>query len=116
MGECPGVRDKLLRELLERWIIVHNHLAEAGERGVGLVLAHLVGGVKQPEHGLPVVHAGQEDHELDVDGDQLQVQRGHVEVDRDVQRDLARVNSGQKLVDMVLEVEEVHEGVVVEGE
>ena len=39
-----------------------------------------------------------------------------MEVDGDVQRDLAGVNSGQQLIDVVLEVQEVHEGVVIQGE
>ena len=39
-----------------------------------------------------------------------------MEVDGDVQRYLAGINRGQQLIDVVLEVQQVHEGVVVEGE
>ena len=39
-----------------------------------------------------------------------------MEVDGDVQRDLASVNRGQQLIDVVLEVQEVHEGVVIQAE
>ena len=76
------MRQKLLRELLQRRVIVNDHLAQAVKRGVHLVLAHLVGSVKQPDHGLPVVNAGEKDNQLDVDDDKLQVEEGHVEVDQ----------------------------------
>jgi hypothetical protein len=114
--EGPGVGHELLRELLQRRVVVDDHLPEAGEGGVGLVLRHLVGRVEQPQDGLAVVHLGQEGHQLDVDGDEVEVHRAQLEVDGDIEGDLAGVDCGQKLGDVVLEVEQVHEGVVVEGE
>ena len=79
-------------------------------------LRHLVSCVEESQDRLPVVHPGEEDHQLDVDGHKLQVERRHVEVDGNVERYLTGVDGGQQLVDMILEVEQVHECIVVETE
>ena len=52
----------------------------------------------------------------DVDGDDVEIELGHVEVVGDVQVDLARVQRRQQLRDVVAVVQQVHEGVVVQGQ
>ena len=52
MSEGAGVRDELLGQFLEGRVVVENHLAQARKRGVGLVVRHLVGRVKQAQDGL----------------------------------------------------------------
>merc|ERR1740129_936909 len=97
-------------------VVVDNHLSEAGERRVGLVVRHLVSSVEQPEDGFTIVDTGQEDHQLDVDGDEVEVELGEVEVDGDVEAHLTGVYGGEKLTHMILEVEQIDECVVVQGE
>lgn len=48
--------------------------------------------------------------------DEVEVGGGEVGVEGDVQVDLAGVHDGEELRDGVLEVQEVHEGEVVEGQ
>ena len=65
---------------------------------------------------LPVLDPGEQDDEPDVEGDQVEVELGQVEVVGEVEGDEAGVHRRQELVDVVAEVEQVDEGVVVEAE
>ena len=62
----------------------------------------------------PVIHSREKNHQLNVDGDQLEVERGGLEVDGDVQWYLTRIDVSQEVIDVVFEVEQVNESVVVE--
>jgi hypothetical protein len=98
----PRVRHKLLGQFLQRRIIFDDHLAEARKGGVRLVVRHLVGRVEEAQHRFAILNTGEQDHELDVDGDEVQVGAGQLKVDGDVEADLAGVDGGEQLAHVVL--------------
>lgn len=59
---------------------------------------------------------GEEDHEADVERDDVQVELGQVKVLGDVQVDPLPVDVGEEVVDVVAKVQQVSERVVVEAE
>ena len=97
MSESASVRHKLLREFFQGWVIVDHHLAKPWKRGVRLVLRHFVGCVEQTKHCLAIIHSREKDHKLDINCDEVKIQRAELKVDGDVQGDLASINCGEQL-------------------
>ena len=90
------------------WLILFTlwpYLSEPRKRGVALAVDHFVRSVEQPKNGFAVIDARQEYHEAYIDGDHVEVQPRRVKVVRYVQRDLAGVESGKKLRNVVPVVE-----------
>ena len=68
------------------------------------------------EHRFSILDPGEENHEPDVEGDDVQVELGQVKVVGQVQADLAGIHRGKEFRDVVPIVQKVHEGVVVQGQ
>ena len=62
-----------------------------------MVLRHFVGCIEQAQHCLAIIHAREKYHELDIDCDQVEIERTKLKVDGDIQGDLAGIDRGEKL-------------------
>ena len=116
MSKSSRVGHKFFGQLFQRRIVIDHHLPEPWEGGVRLVLRHFVGCIEEAQNCFAIVHTREKDHELYVDCDQVKVQSTQLEVDGDVQRNLAGVNCCKQLGHVVLEVQQVNECVVVQRE
>ena len=116
MSKSASVGHKFFGQLFQRRIVIDHHLPEPWEGGVRLVLRHFVGCIEEAQDCFAIVHTREKDHKLYVDCDQVKVQSTQLEVDGDVQRNLAGVNCCEQLGHMILEVQQVNECVIVQRE